>query len=72
MALGRIGVEEIGDEVGALVRAKPPAGVAEAWDLFKRGLELRHARPVAVGRGLVRRWSTEWKMGERDWGRFRF
>ena len=31
MALGRIGVEEIGDEVGALVRAKPPAGVAEAW-----------------------------------------
>ena len=51
MALGRSGVEEIGDEVSALVRAKPPAGMAEAWDLFKRGLELRHARPVAVGRG---------------------
>ena len=51
MALGRERVEEIGDEVGALVRAKPPAGISEAWDLFKRGLELRHARPVSVGRG---------------------
>jgi 4-hydroxy-3-polyprenylbenzoate decarboxylase len=52
MALGRERVEEIGDEVGALVKAKPPAGISEAWDLLKRGLELRHARPVSVGRGV--------------------
>ena len=51
MALGREKVEEIGDEVGALVKAKPPAGLSEAWDLLKKGLELRHARPVSVGRG---------------------
>ena len=51
LALGRDRVDEIGDEVGALVKAKPPAGLAEAWDLFRRGLELRHARPVTVGRG---------------------
>jgi len=52
MALGRESVEEIGEEVGALVKAKPPAGLAQAWDLFKRGLELRHARPVSSGSGL--------------------
>ena len=49
MALDRETVEEIGEEVGALVKAKPPAGLAEAWDLLKRGLELRHARPVSAG-----------------------
>jgi len=51
MALGRETVEEIGEEVGALVKAKPPAGLAQAWDLLKRGLELRHARPVSTGSG---------------------
>ncbi|MEY2852539.1 MAG: hypothetical protein RL549_1238, partial [Verrucomicrobiota bacterium] len=51
MALGRESVEEIGEEVGALVKAKPPAGLAQAWDLLKRGLELRHARPVSTGHG---------------------
>lgn len=51
LALGRERVEQIGDEVSALVKAKPPAGLAEAWDLLKRGLELRHARPVTVGKG---------------------
>ena len=51
MALGRESVEEIGEEVGALVKAKPPAGLGEAWELLKKGLELRHARPVSGARG---------------------
>ncbi|MCX6935907.1 MAG: menaquinone biosynthesis decarboxylase [Verrucomicrobia bacterium] len=51
MALGREKLEEIAGEVSALVKAKPPAGIGEAWDLLKKGLDLRHARPVSVGRG---------------------
>ena len=51
LALGREDVGEIGAEVEALVRAKPPAGMAEAWKLLRQGLELRHARPVSVGKG---------------------
>ena len=51
LALGRDNVEEIGREVEALVKAKPPAGMGDAWKLLQQGLELRHARPVSVGRG---------------------
>ena len=51
MALGRESVEEIGTEVGDLVKAKPPAGMSEAWELLRKGLELRHARPVSSSKG---------------------
>ena len=65
MALGRESVEEIGQEVESLVRAKPPAGLAEAWDLLRKGLELRHARPVSAGRGACQEVTTRPEEGGR-------
>ena len=51
MSLGAVSVQAVADELGALVRAKPPTGLREAGKLLSQALELRHARPKSVRSG---------------------
>ncbi|HAV63051.1 MAG TPA: menaquinone biosynthesis decarboxylase [Verrucomicrobiales bacterium] len=44
-------VEEVADELGSLMKAKPPTGFREAIKLFGTALELRHAKPKTVKSG---------------------
>jgi 4-hydroxy-3-polyprenylbenzoate decarboxylase len=51
MALGAESVDAVAEELGSLVKAKPPTSVKEALKLLGSGMELRHARPKEVGSG---------------------
>ncbi len=51
MSLGHETVEEAARELGALIKAKPPAGWRDAVKLLGMALELRHARPSRVNSG---------------------
>ena len=50
-SLGAATVDAVAAELGALVKAKPPATLKDALNLLSVGLELRHARPRVVGEG---------------------
>ncbi len=67
LALGRT-VQQCADELGSLLRAKPPTSFAEAIRLFGTALELRHARPKSVARGACK--EVVLKGGEVDLARF--
>ena len=51
MALGRDTVDAAAEELGNLMRAKPPTGFGETIKLLGSALELRHAKPKEVSRG---------------------
>ena len=51
MAMGRDSVDAAAEELGKLMQAKPPTGIAETMKLLGSALELRHAKPKAVSRG---------------------
>ena len=51
MALGADSVAAVAEELGSLVKAKPPTSMKEAFKLLGSGMELRHARPKEVGSG---------------------
>jgi 4-hydroxy-3-polyprenylbenzoate decarboxylase len=51
MSLGAESVEAVAAEMGALMKAKPPASFGEAIKLLGIALELRHARPKTVDDG---------------------
>jgi 4-hydroxy-3-polyprenylbenzoate decarboxylase len=51
MSLGANSIEEIADEMGALIKAKPPSSFKEALGLLGTALELRHAKPKLVKSG---------------------
>jgi 4-hydroxy-3-polyprenylbenzoate decarboxylase len=51
MSLGANSIEEIADEMGALIKAKPPSSFKEALGLLGTALELRHAKPKFVKSG---------------------
>ncbi len=53
LALGRT-VRECADELGSLLRTKPPTSFAEAMKLFGTALELRHAKPKSVAGGACK------------------
>jgi 4-hydroxy-3-polyprenylbenzoate decarboxylase len=53
LALGRT-VQACADELGSLLRAKPPTSFAEAIKLFGTALELRHAKPKSVAGGACK------------------
>jgi len=51
LCLGAPSVQAVAEELGALLKAKPPTGLREALKLLGTAFELRHARPKTVSRG---------------------
>jgi len=51
MALGVSNTRQIANELGALVKAKPPQSFRDAITLLSQALELRHAKPKTVSTG---------------------
>jgi 4-hydroxy-3-polyprenylbenzoate decarboxylase len=51
MSMGANSVEEVANELGALMKAKPPTSFKEAITLLGLALDLRHAKPKTVKSG---------------------
>jgi 4-hydroxy-3-polyprenylbenzoate decarboxylase len=51
MSMGAESVEEVANELGALMKAKPPTSFKEAIKLLSLALDLRHAKPKTVKSG---------------------
>jgi 4-hydroxy-3-polyprenylbenzoate decarboxylase len=51
MSMGAESVEDVAQELGSLMKAKPPTSVREALKLLGTAFELRHARPKIVKDG---------------------
>jgi 4-hydroxy-3-polyprenylbenzoate decarboxylase len=51
MSMGAESVEEVANELGALMKAKPPTSFKEAIKLLSLALDLRHAKPKSVKSG---------------------
>ncbi|HEY4415117.1 MAG TPA: UbiD family decarboxylase [Verrucomicrobiae bacterium] len=51
MSMGAESVEEVANELGALMKAKPPTSFKEAIKLLSLALDLRHAKPKTVKTG---------------------
>jgi 4-hydroxy-3-polyprenylbenzoate decarboxylase len=51
MSMGAESVDEIANELGALMKAKPPTSFKEAIKLLSLALDLRHAKPKTVKSG---------------------
>jgi len=54
MSMGANSVEEVANELGALMKAKPPASMKEAMKLLSLALDLRHAKPKIVKDGACK------------------
>ncbi len=51
MSMGVASVEEVADDLGSLMKAKPPTNFGEAIKLLGTAVELRHAKPRTVKSG---------------------
>ncbi|HEX7653251.1 MAG TPA: UbiD family decarboxylase domain-containing protein, partial [Verrucomicrobiae bacterium] len=51
MSMGAESVEEVANELGALMKAKPPTSFKDAIKLLSLALDLRHAKPKTVSSG---------------------
>lgn len=51
MSMGANTVEEVANELGSLMKAKPPTSFKEAIKLFSTAIQLRHAKPKIVKDG---------------------
>jgi 4-hydroxy-3-polyprenylbenzoate decarboxylase len=51
MSMGAESVEEVANELGSLMKAKPPTSLRETIKLLGTALDLRHARPKIVKSG---------------------
>lgn len=51
LALKVDSVEEVADQLGYLMKAKPPRSLAQAWELLCQGIDVIHARPARVKNG---------------------
>jgi 4-hydroxy-3-polyprenylbenzoate decarboxylase len=51
MSMGAESVEEVANELGSLMKAKPPTSFKEAIKLLSLALDLRHAKPKTVKSG---------------------
>jgi 4-hydroxy-3-polyprenylbenzoate decarboxylase len=51
LSLGANSVEEVANELGALMKAKPPTSFRDAIKLLGQALDLRHAKPKVVKDG---------------------
>lgn len=62
MALGLQDVDELMEQMGVILKAKPPTSVRAAWDLAMQGKDLIHAKPWKVSDGpckeVIRRFDT--------------
>ena len=47
-------MDEVADELGALMKAKPPTSFKETIKLLGQALDLRHAKPKRVKSGPAR------------------
>ena len=47
-------VQAVSDQMGYLMKAKPPKNIAEAWELLKNGIDVIHARPQRVKTGACK------------------
>src|ERR1043166_6966739 len=51
MSLGAQSVDDVANELGALMKAKPPTSLRETMKLLGQALDLRHAKPKLVKDG---------------------
>lgn len=51
LSMGAESVDEVAEELGSLMKAKPPTTMRDAVKLFGTAVELRHARPKTVRTG---------------------
>src|SRR5208337_1202155 len=51
MSMGAESVDAVADELGALMKAKPPTSFKETIKLLGLALDLRHAKPKVVSTG---------------------
>lgn len=51
MSMGAESVDDVANELGALMKAKPPTSFKEAMKLLSLALDLRHAKPKTVKSG---------------------
>ncbi len=51
MSLGANSVDEVANDLGSLMKAKPPTSFREAIKLLGQALDLRHAKPKVVKDG---------------------
>jgi len=51
MSMGANSVEEVANELGSLMKAKPPTSLKEAIKLLGQAFDLRYAKPKIVNRG---------------------
>jgi 4-hydroxy-3-polyprenylbenzoate decarboxylase len=54
MSMGANSVEEVANELGSLMKAKPPTSFREAIKLLGQAFELRHAKPKIVKTGACK------------------
>ena len=54
MSMGANSVDEVANELGALMKAKPPTSFREAIKLLGQAFELRHAKPKIVKSGACK------------------
>lgn len=51
MSMNAASVDEVANELGALMKAKPPTSMREAMKLLSLAIDLRHAKPKTVSTG---------------------
>src|ERR1044071_5394712 len=51
MSMGAESVDEVANELGALMKAKPPTSLRETMKLLGQAMDLRHAKPKIVKDG---------------------
>jgi 4-hydroxy-3-polyprenylbenzoate decarboxylase len=54
MSMGANSVDEVANELGALMKAKPPTSFKEAIKLLSLALDLRHSKPKTVKHGACK------------------
>ena len=54
MSMGANSVDEVANELGALMKAKPPTSFRETIKLLGQALDLRHAKPKTVKSGACK------------------
>ncbi len=50
-ALGLDHIDSLAEQMGYLMKAKPPQNIRQAWELLRNGIDVIHARPAKVGNG---------------------
>ncbi len=51
LSMGAESIDAVAGEIGALLKAKPPTSLREAFGLLSKAVEFRHARPKTVSGG---------------------